>query len=44
MRVLICGDRHWTDRKLIEDFIKTQHTIIIQGGAGGADSIAKENE
>jgi len=43
MRVLICGDRNWTDEKLIEDYILSLEagSVIIQGEAPGADKIAK---
>ena len=42
-RILICGDRDWTNRRLIEKFIdllKPDH--VIEGGARGADTIARE--
>lgn len=44
MRVLICGDRNWTDRKTIEDYIKTlpKGTQIIEGECRGVDIIARE--
>jgi hypothetical protein len=44
MRVLICGDRHWTDRELIRDAIYSIDGIgsIIEGEARGADRIARE--
>jgi hypothetical protein len=43
MRVLICGDRSWTDRETIEAYIKTlpPRTIVIQGKCRGADWIAR---
>jgi len=43
MKVLICGDRHWTDRHIICDmmsFFDISNTVIIHGGARGADTIA----
>lgn len=43
--VLICGDRNWTDRESIGWFIEhilPKHTVILQGGCRGADTIAKE--
>lgn len=45
MVILICGDRNWTDREAINRLISTfpQGTIIIQGGARGADTIAKDS-
>jgi len=44
MRILICGDRNWTDRERIAMFLAPlgSDTIIIEGGARGADTIAKE--
>ena len=53
MRVLVCGDRNWTDGKLIEKTILDVHlndrdhngqsgiTHIISGEARGADTLAK---
>lgn len=47
MRLLICGDRHWTDYALvkseIEDFDAHMDIVevIIEGGANGADFCAK---
>lgn len=42
MYVLICGDRHWSDHAMIEAELSTlaEGSIIIQGGAPGADDIA----
>lgn len=43
MRVLICGDRGWTDEAPILGFLQTLNPtkdIIIEGGARGADRIA----
>jgi len=44
MKILICGDRNWTDRKAIEDYIKAlpKGTQIIEGECRGADIIARE--
>jgi len=44
MKILICGDRHWSDRKTIRSFIRTlaSDTTVIHGAANGADSIAGE--
>ncbi len=52
MKVLICGDRNWTNQKKIEEeIIKTwkefkcpprSEIIIIHGGARGADNLAGE--
>lgn len=43
-RVLICGSRDFFNKKLIEDNIKgfPPDTVIIQGGARGADTLAKQ--
>jgi len=42
MKILICGDRHYTDAKLIYKWMEhlPKDTIIIQGSAKGADTIA----
>ena len=44
MRVIVCGSRHWTDRKRIADRLRefVAHTTIVHGGARGADRIAGE--
>lgn len=41
-KILICGNRNWTDEETIEDFIKTlsQDVVVIHGGCRGADMIA----
>ena len=41
-RILICGDRNYTDWTKIQEYLITllKTTIIIHGGARGADSIA----
>jgi hypothetical protein len=43
-RILFCGSRDWTDRKAIADVMKLlpKGTVIIEGEAPGADSIARE--
>lgn len=42
-RILICGDRHWTDYQMISDIIAWRRpSLIIEGGATGADSCARE--
>lgn len=43
-RVLVCGDRKWDDYTLIYDTLNKVGRIglIIQGGARGADTHAKE--
>jgi len=42
-RILICGDRNWTDVETIENFIRSlsPDTIIIHGNSKGADKIAE---
>ena len=44
MKILICGDRNWSNVKLIEETIKNYPELrtIIEGGAPGADAIARE--
>lgn len=43
MRVLICGDRNWTDIKRIRQVVKKlAPSLIIEGGAKGADTIASQ--
>jgi hypothetical protein len=40
--MLICGDRNWTDKDLLQKVMSTfpPGTTVIHGGARGADSIA----
>ena len=42
MKVLVCGPRKWMDQKPIEEVLRQfpVGTIIVEGGARGADSIA----
>lgn len=42
MKIIICGDRNWTNFKVIEDFILTlsKDTVIIEGDCRGADKIS----
>ena len=46
MKVLVCGDRNWTNREAIRAWLcKLQdwdYTTVIEGEARGADTIAKE--
>lgn len=44
MRLLICGDRNWTDRRPIYAVLRRCGVgdVVIQGGAPGADSIAEQ--
>lgn len=43
MRILVTGDREWIDEQLIIMWLMSLSptTVIIQGGAEGADAIAK---
>ena len=42
MRLLICGDRNWTDAKVIkEEILRLKPKVLIQGEARGADTIAR---
>ena len=43
MRVLICGDRNWTDKETIQKYIPTlpPSSVVIQGMCIGADKIAR---
>lgn len=42
MKVLVCGDRFWTDKEKIRERLAKlpAGTIVIHGAARGADSIA----
>lgn len=47
MRVLVCGDRYWNNRDFLFDVLDRWHqrepiTMIIEGGAQGADLMARE--
>lgn len=44
MKILVTGSREWTDRTAIERELKRfpAGTILVHGGARGADSIADE--
>ena len=47
MKVLICGGRNYTDYNKILNFVKQlaaeyKNLLIIEGGAKGADTLAKE--
>jgi predicted Rossmann fold nucleotide-binding protein DprA/Smf involved in DNA uptake len=41
-KVLICGNRTWTDWEPIYEYVRalSEDTIVVQGGARGADHIA----
>jgi len=42
MRILVCGDRHWTDEKAIRRELGAMFTgsTVIHGACRGADAIA----
>ena len=41
MRLLICGDRNWTDCKMIRDAIEEfKPDVVVEGEARGADTLA----
>ena len=44
MRVLICGDRNWSDFDTIFQYLSKlpKDTVVIEGEARGADSMARE--
>jgi len=43
MRILFCGDRHWSSYKTICDVMMDYNTeVVIEGEAAGADSIARD--
>lgn len=45
MKILVCGDREWTDRarifRILEGFLE-EKPLIIHGGCRGADRLAGE--
>jgi methylmalonyl-CoA mutase cobalamin-binding subunit len=44
VKVLVCGDRRWTDAAAVERELKKfpPGTVVIHGGARGADTIAAQ--
>ncbi|HEX9994421.1 MAG TPA: DUF2493 domain-containing protein [Acidimicrobiales bacterium] len=48
MRVLVCGDRNWTDYRMVAAALEAHHRtvapgepfVVIEGGARGADALA----
>lgn len=44
LRVIICGDRHWKNRDIVFQFVRKlpSNSLVIAGGATGADSLAAE--
>jgi hypothetical protein len=43
-KILICGDRNWSDKHFIKDKMKDidSSTIIIEGGCKGVDKLSAE--
>ena len=43
MRVLICGDRNWTDYRAIEEYVESlpPNSVVIEGECRGADVMAR---
>jgi hypothetical protein len=42
MRILVCGDRHWTDYEMVLGvLVKLRPAVVIEGGCQGADACAK---
>lgn len=46
MRVLVCGDRNWTDQELVDCTLDMMHAskpiaLIIEGEAQGADKMGR---
>ena len=42
-RILVCGDRNWTDFEMVSDVIAGMSPqLVIEGGAKGADTCARE--
>jgi predicted TIM-barrel enzyme len=43
-RVLICGSRSFSDREMVEELVSSfePDTVVISGGAYGADKLAEE--
>ncbi len=43
MRILFCGDRNWTNYKVVADVMgELRPTVVIEGEARGADTMARE--
>ncbi len=44
MKVVVCGDRKWNDKKVIFKrlFDLPSDSIIVEGGCEGADQMARE--
>jgi len=44
MKILCCGDRHWTNKERIREILISYppDTVVIEGEASGADKLCKE--
>jgi len=43
MRVLVCGDRNWSHKAIIQKILSSiKPDVVIEGEARGADSMARE--
>lgn len=44
MRVLVCGDRNWTNKNIIRTYLASVPNLelVIEGEANGADTLARE--
>lgn len=50
LRILVCGDRHWTDYKMVyetlehfnESYVRTGPVLVIDGRARGADNLGNK--
>ena len=44
LKILVCGDRNWTDKAAIHNILKEypEDSILIEGAARGADRLAGE--
>ncbi len=44
MKILCCGDRHWSNKERIREVLQgyPKDTILIEGEAYGADKLCKE--
>ena len=42
MRILVCGGRHYTDQRAVFELLNClRPTLVIEGGATGADRLAR---
>ena len=43
MRLLVCGDRNWTDKELVKKILaQVSFDVLIEGEARGTDRISRE--